>query len=42
MSKDWSLDPLEMSSSEFGTYELIDIRELDEDPSGRDSRAVAA
>lgn len=33
MNSKWSLDPLDMTPSEFGTYELIDIRELDEDPS---------
>jgi molybdopterin/thiamine biosynthesis adenylyltransferase/molybdopterin synthase catalytic subunit/rhodanese-related sulfurtransferase len=30
---DYSLDALSMSTSEFRTYELVDIRELDEDPS---------
>ena len=31
---DWKLDPLEMSRQEFKSFELIDIREADEDPSG--------
>jgi adenylyltransferase/sulfurtransferase len=31
---EWKLDPLEMSRQEFKSFELIDIREPDEDPSG--------